>query len=93
MTLCFVQLWVMGDKYGVPSLVELVDCLREEYITLLNVILLYLGVDREEIGSIRDSCLAIIGRTTHTLLEEIAQLSHKDQARLFKQLIERGASF
>ena len=88
-----VQLWVMGDKYDVPSLVEHVESLRKEHITVENVIGVYVEADTSEAAPIRDTCLALISKKTKELLGEIEGLPHHVQAKLFQQLIKQGVSF
>ena len=88
-----VQLWVMGDKYDVPSLVEFVESLREEHITLKNVIGIFIEADTLEAAPIRDTCLALISKKTKDLLEEIEKLPHHNQVKMFHQLIKKGVSF
>ena len=83
---CLVQLWVMGDKYDVPSLVEFVESLREEHITMENVIGVFIEVDALEAAPIRDTCLALISK-------KIQELPHHAQAKIFQQLIKKGVSF
>ena len=88
-----VQLWVMGDKYDVPSLVQFVESLHEEHITLENVIAVFLDADTLGARPIRDTCVALISKKTTELLGEIEELPHRVQARLLQQLIKKGVSF
>ena len=90
---CLVQLWVMGDKYDIPSLVQFVESLREEHITLENVIDIFLRADTSEAAPIRDSCVALISKETKKFLGEIKMLPHHVQASMFQQLVERDVSF
>ena len=54
----------MGDKYDVPSLVEFVESLREEHITLENVIGVFIEADTLEAAPIRETYLALISKKT-----------------------------
>ena len=78
----FVQLWVMADKYDVPSLGDYIEILQIDYITSDNLISIYLDADTSEAAPIRDFCLTLIGKMPEEYVGKIQELPQHSQARL-----------
>ena len=66
----------MEDKYDIPGLVELVEILREEYITVENVISIFIDADILKVAPMLDTSLTFISKKTKNLLGEIEELPH-----------------
>lgn len=59
---CLVHLWVMGDKYDILGLVELVESLQMDCSRVENVMDIYLDANTFEVVPLRDTCLALISK-------------------------------
>ena len=86
------QLWALGDKYNVYGLLEYVNRAQRKYITLENVIGVFVDADKFCAQTRKDSCLAIMGKDLKKLLGEIEKLPEDMLVRMFRDLIVLGVS-
>ena len=90
--LYLAQLWALGDKYNVYGLHEYINRVQRNYITLENVIGVFVDADTFGVQTVKDSCLAIMGKDLNNLLGEIEQLPEDMLVRMFRDLIVKGVS-
>ena len=86
------QLWALGDKYNVYGLQKYINRVQRNYITLENVVDVFVDADAFNVKKIKESCLAIMGKDLNKLLEEIEQLPEDMLVRMFRDLIVKGVS-